>query len=194
MAVGRPARVLHAREGTREGGAALDPRHHVAEGVEGVADRPPRVGERHRRRGGVPHLAEAGGEGGIEVLDEARHPGRLSGQDDAVGRHGLPAREPDPPAARRPFPLDGDRRKRRLRRSHRRVQRPRAPSAGVDDAPVLGRMLAMSGRLAREQGSAEGFRAIINTGRIGRQDVMHLHMHIIGGAQPLGRMLPASHG
>ena len=66
--------------------------------------------------------------------------------------------------------------------------------AGVDDAPVLGRMLAMSGRLAREQGSAEGFRAIINTGRIGRQDVMHLHMHIIGGAQPLGRMLPASHG
>lgn len=66
--------------------------------------------------------------------------------------------------------------------------------AGAEDAPVLGRMLAVSGRLAREQGSGEGFRAIINTGRIGRQDVMHLHMHIIGGAQPLGRMLPARHG
>ncbi len=65
--------------------------------------------------------------------------------------------------------------------------------AGADDAPVLGRMLAMSGRLAREQGSAEGFRTIINTGRIGRQDVMHLHVHIIGGTQPLGRMLPARH-
>jgi histidine triad (HIT) family protein len=65
---------------------------------------------------------------------------------------------------------------------------------GADDAPLLGRMLAMSGRLAREQGSADGFRTIINTGRIGRQDVMHLHMHIIGGEQPLGRMLPARHG
>ena len=64
---------------------------------------------------------------------------------------------------------------------------------GADDAPVLGRMLAMSDRLAREQGSTEGFRAVINTGRIGRQDVMHLHVHIIGGTQPLGRMLPARH-
>ena len=64
---------------------------------------------------------------------------------------------------------------------------------GADDAPVLGRMLAMSDRLAREQGSTEGFRAVINTGRIGRQDVMHLHVHIIGGTQPLGRMLPSRH-
>ena len=62
--------------------------------------------------------------------------------------------------------------------------------AGADDAGVLGRMLAMSGRLAREQGSPDGYRTIINTGRIGRQDVMHLHIHIVGGPQPLGRMLP----
>jgi histidine triad (HIT) family protein len=52
---------------------------------------------------------------------------------------------------------------------------------------VLGRMLAMAGRLAREQGSPDGFRTIINTGRIGRQDVYHLHIHIIGGPNPLGR-------
>lgn len=64
--------------------------------------------------------------------------------------------------------------------------------ATADDAPVLGRMLAQAGRLAREQGSHDGFRSVINTGRIGRQDVMHVHIHIIGGPDPLGPMLPRS--
>ena len=58
------------------------------------------------------------------------------------------------------------------------------------DAPVLGRMLAMAGRLASQQGATDGFRAIVNTGRVGRQDVYHLHIHILGGKEPLGRMLP----
>ena len=62
--------------------------------------------------------------------------------------------------------------------------------ARPEDAPVLGRMLTVAARLAREQGSPEGFRTVINTGRIGRQDVYHLHIHIIGGPTPLGRMLP----
>jgi histidine triad (HIT) family protein len=62
--------------------------------------------------------------------------------------------------------------------------------ATPDDAPVLGKMMALAGRLAREQGSPDGFRAIVNTGRIGRQDVMHLHLHILGGPNPLGLMLP----
>lgn len=56
--------------------------------------------------------------------------------------------------------------------------------------PLLGRMLQMASRLAREHGSPDGFRTIINTGRIGRQDVMHLHVHIIGGGEPLPGMLP----
>ena len=58
-----------------------------------------------------------------------------------------------------------------------------------DDAGVLGRMLALSGKLAKQQGSTDGFRTVINTGRIGRQDVMHLHIHIIGGPNPLGPMM-----
>jgi histidine triad (HIT) family protein len=62
--------------------------------------------------------------------------------------------------------------------------------ATMDDVNVLGRILALTGRLAREQGSPDGYRTIINTGRIGRQDVMHLHVHVIGGPEPLGRMLP----
>ncbi len=54
---------------------------------------------------------------------------------------------------------------------------------------VLGKMLAMAPRLAREQGSADGFRTIINTGRVGQQEVYHLHVHIIGGPEALGPML-----
>jgi histidine triad (HIT) family protein len=61
-----------------------------------------------------------------------------------------------------------------------------------EDAGVLGRMMALIGRLAREQGSPDGFRTIVNTGRIGRQDVMHLHIHIIGGPHRLGTMVPAN--
>ena len=36
-------------------------------------------------------------------------------------------------------------------------------------------------RLARELGATDGFRTIVNTGRDGRQEVYHLHMHVIGG-------------
>jgi histidine triad (HIT) family protein len=62
----------------------------------------------------------------------------------------------------------------------------------ADDAGVLGRMLALAPRLARDNGSPEGFRTIVNTGRIGRQDVAHVHLHVIGGPQPLGPMVPRS--
>jgi histidine triad (HIT) family protein len=60
---------------------------------------------------------------------------------------------------------------------------------GPGDVPVLGKMLAKAAELAREQGSPEGFRTIINTGKIGRQDVYHLHIHVIGGPNPLPRMI-----
>lgn len=55
--------------------------------------------------------------------------------------------------------------------------------------PVLGKMLALAGKLAREQGAADGFRTIINTGRVGRQEVYHVHIHIIGGPDVLPGML-----
>ncbi|MBK7676262.1 histidine triad nucleotide-binding protein [Accumulibacter sp.] len=57
------------------------------------------------------------------------------------------------------------------------------------DTPVLGRILAVASRLATEQGSPDGFRLIINTGRIGHQEVQHLHAHIVGGPEPVGPML-----
>ena len=60
----------------------------------------------------------------------------------------------------------------------------------ADDAPVLGKIMTLAGKLASELGSPEGFRTIVNTGRIGRQDVMHVHVHVVGGPNPLGPMIP----
>jgi histidine triad (HIT) family protein len=57
---------------------------------------------------------------------------------------------------------------------------------------LLGKMMAIAPRLAREQGSTDGFRTIVNTGRVGRQEVYHLHMHVIGGPEPLGPMIRRS--
>src|SRR5690606_21432315 len=37
--------------------------------------------------------------------------------------------------------------------------------------PALGRMLAVAGRLAREAGANDGFRTIINNGRLAHQEV-----------------------
>ena len=48
-------------------------------------------------------------------------------------------------------------------------------------ASLLGRMLVLAPRLAREQGLENGFRTVINTGKGGGQEVFHLHIHIIGG-------------
>ena len=56
-------------------------------------------------------------------------------------------------------------------------------------APALGRIMTLAGRLAKEQGAPDGFRTIVNTGRVGRQEVMHVHVHVIGGPEPLGPML-----
>ena len=54
----------------------------------------------------------------------------------------------------------------------------------AEHAGMLGRMLAMAPRLAKEHGAANGFRTIINTGADGGQEVYHLHMHVIGGPRP----------
>lgn len=62
-------------------------------------------------------------------------------------------------------------------------------TVSADDAPLLGQMLAKAHEIALAQGSPAGFRIIINTGEIGQQEVQHLHMHILGGPQPVGPMV-----
>ncbi len=56
----------------------------------------------------------------------------------------------------------------------------------VDDAhqALLGRMLRLAPRLALELGVSNGFRTLVNTGEDGRQEVQHLHMHVMGGPRP----------
>jgi histidine triad (HIT) family protein len=61
-----------------------------------------------------------------------------------------------------------------------------ASLAECDDShrDVLGKLLLLAPRLAREQGLTDGFRTVINTGRGGGQEVFHLHVHVIGGSGP----------
>jgi histidine triad (HIT) family protein len=65
----------------------------------------------------------------------------------------------------------------------------RLSEAKPEDQAVLGKMMLVASQVAREQGSVDGFRTIVNDGRVGRQDVFHLHMHVLGGPSPLGRMI-----
>jgi histidine triad (HIT) family protein len=58
------------------------------------------------------------------------------------------------------------------------------------DAPVMGRMMLLAGKLARDAGAGDGFRLIVNNGRVALQEVQHVHLHVLGGPDPLGRMLP----
>ncbi len=67
------------------------------------------------------------------------------------------------------------------------------PKAHVDSlahcdpshGPILGRMLLLAPRLAKEQGLDQGFRTVVNTGRGGGQEIFHLHMHVFGGGDRL---------
>ena len=51
-------------------------------------------------------------------------------------------------------------------------------------APLLGRIFALAPRLMREHGVTNGFRTLVNTGEDGRQEVPHLHVHVMGGPRP----------
>ncbi len=57
------------------------------------------------------------------------------------------------------------------------------------DEPILGRMMTVARKLAHEEGiDATGYRLLVNCGEHGHQEVLHLHMHLIGG-RDLGRMV-----
>lgn len=56
--------------------------------------------------------------------------------------------------------------------------------AGPAHTDLLGRMMAVTPRLMAELGVTNGYRHVINTGADGRQEVMHLHLHVMGGPRP----------
>ncbi len=57
-------------------------------------------------------------------------------------------------------------------------------------ASFAARMLTVVPELAKKEGVAEsGYRLIMNTGADGRQEIFHLHLHLLGGIQmkhPMG--------
>ncbi|MGA9162842.1 MAG: histidine triad nucleotide-binding protein [Thiobacillus sp.] len=58
---------------------------------------------------------------------------------------------------------------------------------GAEHEKILGKMLALAPKLAREQGLDGGFKTLINTGRGGGQEVFHIHIHVFGGGDPVPR-------
>ena len=70
---------------------------------------------------------------------------------------------------------------------------PTLADAAPEDTAILGKLLALAPTLAKEQGLTDGFRTAINTGRIGRQDVYHLHIHVFGN-KPDGEPLKVMAG
>jgi histidine triad (HIT) family protein len=62
---------------------------------------------------------------------------------------------------------------------NRHIERAAAVEAG--DEPVLGRLFVAARQVAEEQGVADGYRLVVNSGRPAGQSVFHLHVHLLGG-------------
>ena len=58
---------------------------------------------------------------------------------------------------------------------------PRLVDADPQHAEVLGHLLLVAGRIAREQGFDDAFRLVINNGEGAGQTVFHLHLHLMAG-------------
>ena len=53
--------------------------------------------------------------------------------------------------------------------------------AGEADEALLGHLLLVAARVAREEGHGGGYRTVINTGPAAGQTVFHVHVHVLGG-------------
>lgn len=53
-----------------------------------------------------------------------------------------------------------------------------------EDEKIIGKIYSVINKIAEEQNfKDEGYRVIVNCGKNGGQEVMHLHFHILGGKQ-----------
>lgn len=60
--------------------------------------------------------------------------------------------------------------------------------ASAEHQVLLGNMLLLAPRLARQGGATNGYRVVFNNGADGGQEVFHMHMHILGGPRPWNRL------
>jgi len=52
-----------------------------------------------------------------------------------------------------------------------------------EDEALLGHLMIVARKVAKQQGLDEGYRLVINDGKHGAQSVFHLHLHVLGGRQ-----------
>ncbi|XP_017893522.1 histidine triad nucleotide-binding protein 1 [Ceratina calcarata] len=52
-----------------------------------------------------------------------------------------------------------------------------------EDEALLGHLMIVARKVAKQQGLDNGFRLVINDGKNGAQSVYHLHLHVLGGRQ-----------
>lgn len=50
-----------------------------------------------------------------------------------------------------------------------------------EDMPLMGEIIQVAQKLAREFGIQEGYRLLTNCGKMAGQTVFHLHFHLLGG-------------
>ncbi|XP_059581396.1 adenosine 5'-monophosphoramidase HINT2 [Alligator mississippiensis] len=65
---------------------------------------------------------------------------------------------------------------------------PKRPLPGLShaapaDQQLLGHLLLVASQTAKAEGLSDGYRVVINEGRLGAQSVYHLHLHVLGGRQ-----------
>jgi histidine triad (HIT) family protein len=52
---------------------------------------------------------------------------------------------------------------------------------GPEDQSLMGHLLKVAAKIAKQEGLAGGFRVVVNSGDDGGQTVGHLHVHVLGG-------------
>ncbi len=57
-----------------------------------------------------------------------------------------------------------------------------------EDLPLIGEIVEVAQRLAKQFDIADGYRLVTNNGEEGGQAVFHLHFHLIGGRQLSGNL------
>ncbi|CAL8090508.1 unnamed protein product [Calicophoron daubneyi] len=60
---------------------------------------------------------------------------------------------------------------------------PMLDEAKAEDEALIGHMMRVCSKVAKDQGLTNGYRVVVNNGRHGCQSVYHLHLHVLGGKQ-----------
>ena len=62
-----------------------------------------------------------------------------------------------------------------------RVHQPNAAALAAEAPEVSAHLFEAAAELAKQEGLDDGYRLVLNTGKIAQQTVFHVHMHLLGG-------------